>query len=376
MGFGKQKQRQITRDDIDSFLNSGWLFGLGNGDLAVGWGQMEWVAEPPVGATVIYSPDFYLITQTPYAVTEFTTVIKANDLKRILQSYPLARRPFRNQMVNWEEPIKETFAKSFATIQEAIAKKEIEKAVPVVFAKQHRRMQTAEVLSVLERLVLLPNILRPFGIWSLTKTVQGVLGATPELLFRRFADRIETMALAGTLRRPADEAKIAAFVKDEKETREHQFVTEGIRSRLSEFGDVQVGLMGVLGLPTLIHLKTDIVVKLDPEAEFSFLDLIKTLHPTPALGTFPPEKGLGWLAQNLEPNELRAKHGAPFALIFGPAQKTLPQIEALVAIRCIQWQGSLLRMGSGCGIVAQSDLEKEWIELAAKRASVAELLVL
>ncbi len=376
MAFGKQKLRQITRDDIDAFLSSGWLFGLGNGDLAVGWGPIEWMAEPPVGATVIYSPDFYLLNPTPYAVTEFTSVLKATDLKRILQSYPLARRPFRNSSNEWAEPSKEKFNEAFVKIQDAITKNEIEKAVPVVFANQHRRMQSADVLSVLERLVLLPNILRPFGLWSLGKNVQGMIGATPELLFRRYADRVETMALAGTLRRPADEEKIAAFVKNEKELREHTYVTEGIRTSLSEFGEVEVGTMGILGLPTLIHLKTDITLQLDPEAELSFTDLVKALHPTPALGTFPPEKGLTWLAQNLEPLEQRAKHGAPFALLFGPAQKSYAQVEALVAIRSIQWQGSALRLGSGCGIVKGSDLEKEWLELAAKRASVSELLVI
>lgn len=376
MAFGKQKQRQITRDDIDAFLNSGWLFGLGNGDLAVGWGPIEWVAEPPVGATCVYSPDFYLTSQAPYAMTEFTTVLKATELKRILQSFPLARRPFRNPSIEWVEPSKDKFGEAFMKIQNAIHSKELEKAVPVVFASQHRRIQSADILSVLERLVLLPNILRPFGLWSLARNVQGIIGATPELLFRRFADRVETMALAGTLRRPADEEKIAAFVKDEKEIREHQYVTDGIRTSLSEFGDVEVGTMGILGLPTLIHLKTDITLQIDPEAELSFTDLVQALHPTPALGTFPPEKGLGWLSQNLEPLEQRAKHGAPFALLFGPAQKTHAQVEALVAIRCIQWQGSQLRMGSGCGIVSGSDLDKEWQELAAKRASVSELLAL
>lgn len=376
MAIGKQKQRQITRDDIDAYLNSGWLFGLGNGDLAIGWGAMEWVAEAPVGATVIYSPDFYLTNSAPYAVTEYTSIIKATDLKRILQSYPLARRPFRHPSIDWVEPSKDKFIEAFSKIKNAISSGELKKAVPVVFASQHRRMQSAEVLSILERLVLLPNILRPFGLWSLSKNIQGIIGSTPELLFRRFADRVETMALAGTLRRPADEAKIAAFIQDQKEVHEHQYVVDGIKNVLGEYGEVEVGNMGILGLPTLIHLKTDISLRLDLEAELSFLDLIKSLHPTPALGTFPPDKGLWWLAQNLEPLEQRAKHGAPFALLFGPAQKTYPQIEALVAIRCIQWQGSQLRMGSGCGIVAESDLEKEWIELAAKRASVAELLVI
>src|SRR4051812_37719480 len=110
MGFGKQKQRNITRDDIDSFLNSGWLFGLGNGDLAIGWGPIEWMQDAPVGATVIYSPDFYLTNQTPYAVTEYTSIIKATELKRILQSYPLARRPFRHPSIDWVEPDKDKFS--------------------------------------------------------------------------------------------------------------------------------------------------------------------------------------------------------------------------------------------------------------------------
>jgi isochorismate synthase EntC len=46
----------------------------------------------------------------------------------------------------------------------------------------------------------------------------------------------------------------------------------------------------------------------------------------------------------------------------------------LVAIRNIQWQDEKIRLGSGCGIVKSSQIEREWQELKLKRESVKRML--
>jgi menaquinone-specific isochorismate synthase len=47
---------------------------------------------------------------------------------------------------------------------------------------------------------------------------------------------------------------------------------------------------------------------------------------------------------------------------------------ALVAIRNLLWDETGSRIGTGCGIVASSQMEKEWQELASKRDFVYDLL--
>ncbi|MNL49201.1 chorismate binding enzyme [compost metagenome] len=46
----------------------------------------------------------------------------------------------------------------------------------------------------------------------------------------------------------------------------------------------------------------------------------------------------------------------------------------LVAIRNMQWNGQFAMIGSGCGVVAASELEREWRELYQKRLSVKKIL--
>jgi len=50
------------------------------------------------------------------------------------------------------------------------------------------------------------------------------------------------------------------------------------------------------------------------------------------------------------------------------------EFKSLVAIRNIQWDKNKSYIGSGCGIVKKSELNKEWAELTLKRNSVKKYL--
>jgi menaquinone-specific isochorismate synthase len=101
--------------------------------------------------------------------------------------------------------------------------------------------------------------------------------------------------------------------------------------------------------------------------ERSFVQWVKWLHPTPALGVYP----LGHAPHGFYEAPFRDHFGAPFAFV-DPNHFE----HCLVGIRNIQWNKNSVRLGSGCGIVAQSDVEQEWAELACKRKSVREILCL
>ena len=99
--------------------------------------------------------------------------------------------------------------------------------------------------------------------------------------------------------------------------------------------------------------------------------MAQELHPTPALGVSPRKLGFDEIAR-WDDVTLRGRYGAPFGVL-------LPGTEGMrcfVAIRGVQWQDGSVLLGSGCGVVSESVLEREWKELELKRASVKRILAL
>jgi menaquinone-specific isochorismate synthase len=100
----------------------------------------------------------------------------------------------------------------------------------------------------------------------------------------------------------------------------------------------------------------------------SFAEMVRRLHPTAALGVWPrTEAGERWLRE-MDRGVKRRTFGAPFGLEL-PDHHAL----ALVAIRNVQWQGDMLRVGSGAGLLSESHLEREFEELREKREQVKVL---
>ena len=172
------------------------------------------------------------------------------------------------------------------------------------------------------------------------------------------------MAVAGTC--PLSRS-LELFMKDEKEKLEHELVVKGIAESLRPLGTVNVGEMGILQLPMLAHLKT--AIDLDLRASFDFAKLVSVLHPTPALGAFPSDAGKAWL-RNFELHTPRGFYGAPVGYKYPQRGKSL----CFVAIRNVQWDGSGMRIGAGCGVVAGSSFDRELGEIQLKIASIRNLL--
>ena len=118
-------------------------------------------------------------------------------------------------------------------------------------------------------------------------------------------------------------------------------------------------------MPTLKHLFTPIQVELTEKVSPEYL--IRTLHPTAALGGFPRAAAKTWLEAQPEAG-IRGRFGAPFGYVDDEAALIL------VAIRNIQRFDDKIWLGSGCGVVEGSQPEKEWEELKLKRHSVREML--
>jgi menaquinone-specific isochorismate synthase len=333
----------------------------------------------------------------------------------------------RQEQKIWQEPSFENFRKAFELAQERFAKGDLKKVVPVVFAETAWTPDVFELATTLLAGVRGDAELTVYGDWN---AQAGFLGATPELLARRRGNMVYTMALAGTRwrdRSSVDTEVVAAplsiksnqnsirgpkakvsreltdalnieprferavvqpfaadvvqsFLEDTKEQAEHRWVVEDIIENLSHFGKVSVGETGIQTLPHLMHLKTEIqcelssedqvvVDSLNPQKSGSInSEIIRSLHPTSALGCSPRSqmRFLKELDQvTCGPGRERGRFGAPFGYIHDDQS-----FDIFVCIRGFEWSDGVTRLGSGCGLVAASDLETEWRELAAKRASV------
>ena len=291
--------------------------------------------------------------------------------KEVLKSELLAtvpERALRDLMVNfeglpgeltWEEPDRDLFAEVFQEIQHRISTGALEKVVPVVFESASLEVTPDILGSWLTRLLSSTTKGHLFGHWDL-QAGQGTLGLTPETLFTQQGNHLSTMALAGTA---GDDGH--RLLEDPKEVKEHNLVVQSLKNSLSEFGSVKVTDPYEWSPGALTHLRTDLSVEISSE-EWSPLKLIQKLHPTPALGGVPQKQSLAWLKANEGPVG-RGVFGAPFGFVSKHHSKVV------VSIRCLIWRDGKVFVGSGCGIVKESQLENEWQELKNKRRAVKKV---
>jgi isochorismate synthase EntC len=97
------------------------------------------------------------------------------------------------------------------------------------------------------------------------------------------------------------------------------------------------------------------------------LELVARLHPTPAVGGWPRALALE-LIEDEEPHE-RGWYGGPVGWVDRHGEG-----EFVVALRSGVITGSEATLFAGCGIVADSDPEREWDESAAKLQALGSAL--
>ena len=192
---------------------------------------------------------------------------------------------------------------------------------------------------------------------------RAFLGATPERLVRVEGDVFRTVAIAGSTRRGADASEdaalAAALLASDKDREEHAIVVDELRARLAPLArDLRVApAPGVLALRDLQHLVTPVEGVLRERAEL--LALAGLLHPTPAVGGAPTGAALAMLAEH-EGFE-RGWYAGPVGWL-GPDGDG----ELMVALRSGVLDGTRASLFAGCGIVADSDPAREWVESRMK----------
>ncbi|MFN3595728.1 MAG: isochorismate synthase MenF [Rubricoccaceae bacterium] len=193
--------------------------------------------------------------------------------------------------------------------------------------------------------------------------------ATPERLFCLDGRRLETEAVAGTRPRAAgpDDARLQEeLLSNEKEQREHAYVRDAIAARLAPLSQTldADARTSAMTLARGRHLFTGFRATL--RAGVSALDVLRALHPTPAVGGTPRAAAQAAIA-----------HAEPFdrGLYAGPLGWIGPDgAEFAVGIRSGLVRGRELSLYSGAGIVAGSDPAAEWAEIEQKIGDFASVL--
>ena len=198
--------------------------------------------------------------------------------------------------------------------------------------------------------------------------VDGLIGATPELLVRLSKSLVTSRVLAGTIRKTGNEDRdltlAASLAKSSKDLEEHKYAVRSVADALAPFcSSTNVPEAPfVLHLSNVMHLATDVTGVLNDSAKQSdIFTLIAQLHPSAAVCGTPA------LEANKLINELeqmnRQRYAGPVGWIDANNDG-----EIAIALRCGQLSNDQksIRIFAGCGIVTGSDPATEFAESQAK----------
>lgn len=204
--------------------------------------------------------------------------------------------------------------------------------------------------------------------------VEGLLGATPEMLVKLERGLVTSRVLAGTIRRTGDDAHdlalAASLARSSKDLEEHEYAVRSVADALAPHcSSMNVPETPfVLHLANVMHLATDVTGVASGSA--SSLAMAAALHPTAAVCGTPSGAAMD-LIREIE-NMDRGRYAGPVGWMDASGDG-----EWGIALRCAQVDHEhpeRLRLYAGCGIVAGSDPEAELAESAAKLVPIRDAL--
>lgn len=194
--------------------------------------------------------------------------------------------------------------------------------------------------------------------------VEGLIGATPEMLAAMDGEDVISRVLAGTFA-PGEETKL---LESHKDRQEHNFAVESVVRELDPLAEEMVVPKEpkLLTLPNVIHLCTDVeaVVR-----DGNLLDVVDALHPTAAVCGTPTELAFDIL-EATEKTE-RGRYSGPVGWIDASGSG-----EFGIALRCGQLNPDhkTIRLFAGGGIMPDSIPEVELVETRAKMRPLLDAL--
>lgn len=208
------------------------------------------------------------------------------------------------------------------------------------------------------------------GFMCLPAPMTAFLGVSPELLYHRRRDRLDTFAVAGTRPRGQNEIDDKRFKEElaasSKDRLEHQQVVDMLADRLRQ-----------LCVLTKLDAKRSMVELANQRHLFQrlrgrLLDgvndemIINTLHPTPAVGGVPTDQAIKILGE-IEPFDRGWFAGTIGWISRDEAQMAVGIRSCL--IRQDQWY-----IYGGAGVVQGSNPLSEWEEIGLKMKNILDVL--
>jgi len=282
----------------------------------------------------------------------------------------ILREPSRATAASWSiEPEVDVDAYLAAVVaaRDAVRAGELTKAV-IARPIRVRSSEPIDVHAVLRRLRA------SFGS-SYRYSIDGFIGASPELLVEVDGAIVRSHPLAGTASRTGDvdnDARIAAdLIASTKNQVEHRVVIDVVHDTLlpwASYLDWEPE-PSIVTVANVQHLGTRMEGMLSQPGP-SVIDLVRALSPTPALGGHPRDAAID-LIQRVEGFE-RGRYGGAIGWVDAAGNGTWA-----VAIRCadLSADGRSARLVAGGGIVADSDPHAELAETQAKFQAMLSAIV-
>ena len=280
---------------------------------------------------------------------------------------PLTRPQIQNKIVRISDLHAYQWAKEISAIRNAIHDGLCQKIVAA-------RCSIVELTDVIDPMTILqkldsryPDCFR----FSFSFSSPTFLGASPEQLVTRNANRVSTGALAGSVETnnsaSASEEAAHALLSSEKDRREQALVVDAIARALAPLCEkLQTpNIPGIRNLREILHLETRIEGRLKARAHV--LDVVAALHPTPAVGGTPTDVALRWIDSH--ETHPRGWYASPVGWLDRHGDG-----EFAVAIRSGIVHENKMHVYAGAGIVQDSDPQAEFAETQVKQRALLSTL--
>ena len=203
------------------------------------------------------------------------------------------------------------------------------------------------------------------------------LMATPEILLEGGGNDWHTIALAGTMKLEGEllsfdsppvkgEARLSDIAWTTKNIQEQRYVATYLMECLEHFSS-QITEEGpyTARAANLVHLRSDFNFVLEDTRRIG--ELIRALHPTPAVCGLPKQQTFDFIRRN---ESQARRYYSGFSGPFNPEVDT----HLFVSLRCMQILDDCYCLYAGGGLLRDSEEDQEWEETEAKLETMRSLL--
>ena len=318
---------------------------------------------------------FFMNDDDLYYTSEFTEIGFVfspfnNEEKSVL--FPLEKSDFRSEKITFNDDfiLNDNFTNSNKIDKEKHIHL-VEKTLDEINNNELKKVVVSRkeevLLSKFDILITFKKLLKTYAnafvyVWFHPK-VGLWFGATPETLLTISDYNFTTMSLAGT-QNYADSKEV---VWKSKELEEQQLVTDFIENQLQPISrNLKIDKTETVKAGSLFHLRTKVEGNL--KSTGTLKELIRSLHPTPAVCGLPREKSKSFINKN--ENYKRTFYTG----FLGELNLENKNSSLFVNLRCMSIEDKIASIYVGGGITKESVAKKEWEETVSKSKTMKRAL--